>query len=209
MAPLLRVDAVATEFGAGPWDGVVMTSANAASALAKHPRLAELTRLPAFVVGRRTATAAAAIGFSQVSSADGNVDDLVRLLARRPGRRLLYVAGEDQADDLAALLGMAGTAVETVVAYRAVAEPRLPGEVTAALAAGTIDGVLHFSARSAAAFVAALEPEGLRAALTLPHFCLSAQVGKPLAAAGAHDLRVAARPDEAALLDLVGTGSGG
>src|SRR5262249_51425130 len=112
MAPLLRVDAVATEFGAGPWDGVVMTSANAASALAKHPRLAERRGLPAFVVGGRTATAAAAIGFSQVSSADGNVDDLVRLLARRPGRRLLYVAGEDQADDLAALLGMAGTAVE-------------------------------------------------------------------------------------------------
>ncbi len=206
LAPLLRIDVVAAEFGLGPWDGVVMTSAHAAYALAAHGRRAELVRLPAFVVGRRTAAAAREIGFTQVSSADGDADDLVRMLARSPGSRLLYVAGEDQASDLAAVLGKAGTSVETVVTYRAVAEAVLPGEIAAALAAGAIDGVLHFSARSAATFVAALDAAGLRSALALPQFCLSAQVSKPLVAAGAGDLRIAAHPDETALLELVGTG---
>jgi hypothetical protein len=36
------------------------------------------------------------------------------------------------------------------------------------------------------------------------HYCLSRQVVAPLTAAGAAAVRIAARPDEAALLELVG-----
>jgi uroporphyrinogen-III synthase len=101
------------------------------------------------------------------------------------------------------VLPSAGTRVDTVVIYRAVADTQLPREVEAAFAAHEIDGVVHFSPRTAAAFItaaAALAP----AALALPQFCLSAAVAKPLQAAGARDLRIAARPDEAALLELIG-----
>jgi uroporphyrinogen-III synthase len=205
LAPLLRIDLFEAELGSGPWDGVVLTSANAARAVAAHPRCAELARLPAHVVGRRTAEAARAAGFQHVTSADGDAEDLARLLMQksRPAR-LLYLAGEDQAFDLAAAMGPASTMVETVVIYRAVVEPILPEAIRSAFAAGAIDGVLHFSARSAAAFLAALKATELEAALALPQFCLSAGVCEPLAAAGARDLRIAARPDEAALLELVG-----
>jgi len=204
LAPLLRIEPIAATFGPGPWDAVVMTSANAARALATHPRRQELVGLPAFVVGRRTGAAARDIGFAQVTSADGNATDLVRLLNRQPARaRVLYLAGIDRATDLAAALSDARTRLETVVIYRAVTETRLPENVSAALAAGTIDGVLHFSARSAAAFVAALDAAGLRTPLELPQFCLSSEVAKPLAAAGAADLRIAACPDEGSLLLLV------
>ena len=51
--------------------------------------------------------------------------------------------------------------------------------------------------------MAALAAANLRTPLALPQFCLSSEVAKPLAAAGASDLRVAARPDEAGLLALV------
>ena len=204
LAPLLRIEPIAAAFGPGPWDAVVMTSANAARALAMHPRRQELVALPVFVVGRRTSDAAREIGFAQVTSADGDAGDLVRLLNRQPAHaRVLYLAGADQAADLAVAVGDARTRLETVVVYRAVAETRLPGNVSTALAAGTIDGVLHFSARSAAAFVAALDAAGLRTPLGLPQFCLSSEVAKPLAAAGAGDLRIAARPDEGSLLLLV------
>jgi uroporphyrinogen-III synthase len=204
LAPLLRIEPVAAALGRGPWDGVIMTSANAARALATHPCRAEIVGLPAFVVGRRTGEAARKVGFAQVTSADGDADDLVRLIRQQPtGAHLLYLAGADQATDLAAALGGKSTRVDTVVVYRAVTETRLPDDVTRAVANGTIDGVLHFSVRSAAAFVAALDAAGLRKALALPQFCLSAEVAKPLAAAGASDLRVAARPDEAALLELI------
>jgi hypothetical protein len=38
------------------------------------------------------------------------------------------------------------------------------------------------------------------------HFCLSDQVAEPLTAAGARTVRIAARPDEAALIALIGSG---
>ena len=42
------------------------------------------------------------------------------------------------------------------------------------------------------------------AALAPVHLCLSRQVAQPLRAAGAATIRIAPRPDEAALLELVG-----
>jgi uroporphyrinogen-III synthase len=182
-----------------------MTSANAARALADHPRCGALRDLPAFVVGRRTEEAARAAGFRRVTSADGDVDDLVGVIGKsqRPVR-LLYLAGADQASDLRAALAGAHAQVETVIIYRAAGHPHLPDDIRSALVAGAIDGVLHFSTRSAGLFVQAVGVAGLHAALGLRQFCLSEAVAQPLAAAGARDLRVAARPNEAALLELVG-----
>jgi uroporphyrinogen-III synthase len=74
-----------------------------------------------------------------------------------------------------------------------------------ALKADTIDAVLHFSPRSAAIFAelagAALTP---LKTLKCKHFCLSAAVAEPLAAAGAQQLFVATQPREAAMLQLIG-----
>jgi uroporphyrinogen-III synthase len=205
LAPLLRIENLIADFGAGPWDSVVMTSGNAARALCEHPRRNELSALKLFVVGRKTAEAARVCGFRDVLSADGDVTDLQSLLMRLPQRprRLLYLAGADRTLNLQAALAPTGTHVDTIVIYRAVTETRLPDHVETALASRQIDAILHFSARTAAAFVAAATLAA-PAALALPQFCLSAAVAKPLHAAGARDLRVAERPDEAALLELIG-----
>ena len=119
LAPLLRVEPVEFELPHEPLSAVVMTSANAARALARHPRREALVALPAFTVGRHTAEAARAAGFRDVECADGDKDDLAALLRARWGERsaaLLYLAGEDRAGDLAA----GGVPLRTAVAYRAV-----------------------------------------------------------------------------------------
>jgi uroporphyrinogen-III synthase len=205
LAPLLRIEWLAADFGPGPWDGVIMTSANAARALSNHPCRDELLGLKLFAVGRTTAQAAHACGFRDVISADGDVSNLLDLLTRSPlhAGRLLYLAGADRSVDLSAASAPAGMHVDTVEVYRAVVETQLPAKVEAAFAAQEIDGVLHFSPRTATAFVTAAASVA-PTALALPQFCLSAAVAKPLQAAGARDLRVAARPDEAALLELIG-----
>src|SRR5262249_52390902 len=154
------------DFGAGPWDGIIMTSANAARALSEHPRRNELLSLKLFAVGRTTAQAAHTCGFRDVVSADGDVSDLLNLLTRSPPRagRLLYLAGADRTVDLSAVLAPVGMQVDTVVIYRAVPDTRLPSDVEAAFAAHEIDGVLHFSPRTAAAFItaaAAIAPAAL------------------------------------------------
>lgn len=205
LCPLLRVETEGdAALGPGPWDGVAVTSANAVRAMAAHPRCPELLRLPALANGRRTAQSARAAGFADVISADGNVEALVRLIRARlgAGARLLYLAGEDRAGDLAAALEPADIAVDTVAIYRAVAVGAFPGEIVAALAGGAIGGVLHYSRRTALAYANCAEAAGVLAA-SVAHYCLSAQVAEPLAGAGIADLRVAATPDERALFALL------
>ena len=208
VAPLLTVEFLSNaELGDGSWTAILLTSANAARAIAGHKRLDELRRIPVFAVGKQSAHALRAEGFAAVTSADGDADDLAALIAARlePPARLLYLAGEDRAGDLAGTLRAKNFVVDTVVVYRVVAAATLPAEAVAALA-GKLDGVLHYSRRSAQAFLAAARQTGLlEAALGKPvHYCLSATVAEPLTAAGAANVRIAARPDEAALMALCG-----
>ena len=205
VAPLLAMLPIAPQI-TGPYDAVLMTSASAARALAAHPRANELARLPCLTVGNRTAEAARAAGFTHVQSADGALDDLARLaVAKKPrSARLIYLAGEDRAGDLAGELGRHGIAVDTVVIYRALAAEKLPAHLTEALKRGGLDGALHYSRRSVATLLALARHSGAVTALTdIIHYCLSVEVAVPLREAGATRTKIAARPEEASLLALI------
>ncbi|MBX9774011.1 MAG: uroporphyrinogen-III synthase [Xanthobacteraceae bacterium] len=205
LASLLRVETIDADIG-GVWHAVVVTSVNALRAIADQPGLEHLLETPAYAVGGRTADAAIAQGFENVVSADGDVHDLARVMKThlRAGARVLYLAGEDRAGDLAADLAGAGIEVATRVVYRAVALAKFPTDVRDALAAGWLDGVLHFSRRSAAVYVDCAAAAAItQQALAPTHYCLSSQVAEPLAAAGAPTIRVAGSPTEAAMIGLV------
>jgi uroporphyrinogen-III synthase len=207
VAPLLQIAILAnTGIGPGLWAAILITSANAARAIATHTTaVTQFHALPVFTVGQRSAQAMAAAGFADVSSADGGVAELAHLVAARvaPGASLLYLAGEDRSGDLAGDLGARGFAVQTAVIYRAVAAASLPRVAAEALANG-IDGVLHFSRRSAETYVeAARGTDMLAAALKPVQYCISAQVAEPLSRAGAADIRAALEPSEAALIALI------
>jgi uroporphyrinogen-III synthase len=206
IAPLLHIAAASdAPLGSGPWAAILITSANAAHAVATHSAVAQLHSLPVFAVGQRSAHAMAAAGFTDVTCADGDVGDLAHLVVARlkPGTALLYLAGEDRSGDLAGDLGARGFAVHTAIIYRAVVAASLPRVAADALKGG-LDGVLHFSRRSAQAFVdAARATDMFEAALRPVHYCLSTQVAEPLAAAGAADIRIAPSPAEAALIALI------
>jgi uroporphyrinogen-III synthase len=211
LAPLLQIKAIPdVDLGSGPWSGLVVTSRNALDAVDSHPRRAELLRLTVFAVGRRTASVARAAGFREVVAAGGNVEDLAQHLRgwaeAAPACRdpLLYLAGEERSGDLVATLAVVGQIVSVVVVYRAVKKERFPSATAAALAAGQIEGVLHFSRRSAEAYLDCARAAGLLDRALGPfHYCVSGQIAEPLALAGARNVRVAARPEEAALIDLI------
>jgi uroporphyrinogen-III synthase len=199
VAPLMHIETIAADL-AGEFAAVVITSANAIRGLTPAQR-EKLTSLPMFVVGARTAKAARAAGFSNVISADGDGGDLAELVARQcKGETVLYLAGADRAFDLEEELRRMGVTANTVVVYRAVTVP-YPAALTNALRIGAVDAVLHFSKRSAENYVAGSHAAAIE--LSQMHACLSAQVAAPLLAAGASDVRVASRPDEAALLELI------
>jgi len=201
VAPLMRIEPVAANL-AGTWSAVVITSANALQAI---PATADKT-LPIFAVGDRSADAARRAGFAEVSSSNGDIKDLVRLVAARAVPAtvpLLYLAGEDRAGDLIAQLAAHGIDAEMKVVYRTVAQP-FPPVLVAALESGDVDAVLHFSRRSAELFVEGVRASGVTGpAEDVRHLCLSSQVAEPLV--GATGIAVAARPEEAALIALLRT----
>jgi len=205
-APLLRIEALAdAEIGEGPWAGILVTSANAARAIARHKTLPNLVQLPVIAAGDRSADAMRVAGFANVVSAAGGTKELVQLAAQRftAGASLLYLAGADRFGDVTGDLKGRSIAVCTAVVYRAVAVSAVPPAAAEALERG-IDGVMHFSRRSAAAYVDVTLATRLReSALEKPvHFCLSSQVAEPLARAGARHIRIAPEPTEAALIAL-------
>jgi uroporphyrinogen-III synthase len=205
IAPLMTIETVKTKLRTN-WGAIIITSANAALAIADHPAGGELIKLPLYAVGRRSAEAAREVGFTNVSSSGGDLDDLLRTInTHRPDTMapLLYLAGEDRSGDLIGDLAVRGIAAELAVIYRAVSAP-YPDELIAALEEGTVDTVLHFSRRSAENYLNGAKKAGIESQSLRPrHFCLSAQVAVPLIAAGITNLDVARRPDEASLIALL------
>jgi uroporphyrinogen-III synthase len=206
LAPVLRMEALECALPDRDYVGTIMTSANAARAIAGKSEYARLSALPVFVVGQHTAHAAQAVGFSDVYCADGDRRDLAGLLNERFDARsgpLVHLAGEDRAGGIELPL----VSIITVTVYRMVKVERLPATVETALAEQQIDGVLHFSRRSAQAYLECAHHAGLLARALEPlQFCLSDQVAQPLAMTDCAGIKIAPYPHEAALIALVGRG---
>jgi uroporphyrinogen-III synthase len=212
LAPMLRFEALAfqddldTRYGA-----VIVTSANALRGFEQHPAGQRLLKLPLFAVGQRTAAAARDVGFDKVISADGDATALREaVLARVKARELkkasplLYLAGSDLARDLAGDLGERGFTVATQTTYRMIPVLDLPREVSEGFAANRIKAVLHYSRRSARAFLEAARAAGVEiSALAIPQCCISDAVASIVRDAGATQVMTARAPDENALLDAV------
>jgi uroporphyrinogen-III synthase len=201
LAPVLRIARTDALPPPGPFDAILLTSANAVPALASLDPATAVA--PVFTVGERTGSAAAAAGFHDVRSANGDASSLADLITRamRPQGRLLHIAGVNRKPELESLLPGAGFALVTWVAYEALAADRLPEAGAQALRDGRLDAALHYSRRSTSVVLELID----RAALAdefkaLAHVCLSPDTAAPLHANGAGLVRVAAFPDENALL---------
>jgi uroporphyrinogen-III synthase len=204
-APMLRFEPVACSGLDAEYGAIVATSANALRAAEGQFGEALLKR-PLFAVGEATAAAARSAGFGKVAASGGDagaVRDLVLASVKkrqfRKSDALLYLAGADLSRDLAGELGADGLNVVTVTTYRMAALSHLPREVCDAFAANTIQAVLHYSQRSARAFLDASRAEGVEiSALAVPHCCLSQNIAAILREAGAQVFS-AASTDEKAL----------
>lgn len=158
-------------------------------------------------VGDATAARARAAGFTAVESAGGNVDDLVRLAAARLDPRyglLIHVAGDLVAGDLAAGLGRIGFAVERRVLYEARPISALSPATLDSLRRGGIRFALFFSPRSSAIFARlAAAARVAECCATITALSISPAADAALVGLPWLDRRVADRPGQAALLDML------
>jgi len=213
LAPMLRFEPVAfTDDVEIDYGAVIATSANALRAIEPQLAASRLLELPLFAVGEHTASAARKAGFRKVLSAKGDAAGLRDLVlesvraktlknkALKKTAVLLYLAGADLARDLTGELGERGFSVVTQTTYRMIPVTSLPREACDAFTANAVEAVLHYSRRSARAFMEAARAGGVEiSALAVPHCCISSAVASVLRDAGATQLMVAVTPDENAL----------
>jgi uroporphyrinogen-III synthase len=210
LAPMLRFEPVSDhEDAGGRYGAVVITSANALRAA--QADLAAIRSLPLFAVGERTAGAGRDGGFRDVAVAEGDVAALRDLIVKsaqakklRKAHPLLYLAGADLAGDLAGELEAEGFHVVTRTTYRMVPVPKLPQQIVDAFAANAMEAVLHYSRRSARAFLDAARSAGVEiSALAIPQCCISDTVAAILREAGATQLAVGRTADENGLFEAL------
>lgn len=198
--PLLTIEPLPAALDLAGVQALALTSANAA------PALGAATHLPVFAVGEASAAAARAAGCMRVERAGGNATSLARriIAACRPqDGAILHPSGTEVREGLAEALHAAGFRIRRQAVYRAVPAQALSAPTRAALREG-IDAVLLFSPRTARIFAELVVRHGLERCLDASDaLCLSAAVAEPCRALAWRCVRIAARPDGDALLDLL------
>jgi uroporphyrinogen-III synthase len=182
---------------------LVVTSANALRALEHHPELPGLTALPLFAVGAATGELGRRMGFRPVVTGPGTAAGLTDVIAARvpPGSTLLHLAGDVLAVDMTAPMALAGLTLRIAVVYQTDERKTLSVETANALRTGALDGITILSPRTARVLARLCDAAGLSLD-GITAYCLSEACAGALRPTAAR-IRVAARPDLPAVLELI------
>ena len=195
ITPLFEIAPTGEAKPVGDFTALLATSAHAFDTLTS-----DLSSLPLYVVGERTAEAAQRKGFHVAQiAADG--ENLARMIGQG-AMHFLYLAGRERRPELEAQLTQQGHHVTPWIVYETKSAQQFPAQAQAALAAGRIDAVLHFSTRSAALYRqlaqrAGIEPQALAPA----QIAISARAARELT--GAQRITIARTPDLAGLISAL------
>lgn len=210
--PMLRIESAKDAAPAlqkalqDPVQGLLMTSANGVREFAA---LEKKRDWPVYAVGDATAQAAKEAGFKTVHSAQGDVDSLATLVIKKADPvkgAFVHSAGSCVAGDLKGKLEVAKLSYIRVVTYKAEAEQTVPPAILADLKAAKYDGVLFYSPRTADLFAQAIQKaKAVESLKPLTAFALSQAVADKIKGLGFKAIKVAPKPEQKALLDVIGT----
>lgn len=198
--PVLRVAALPAKALDEQPDAIVFTSLNG---VRHHSICPALLDIPVFAVGDRTAQSAALAGYTQVVSADGDVSDLERLIVQSlpPGSRLLHLSARRPAGDLTGDLHRKGYLAIRMAVYET-RENAVTDLLACLPSLERIGGILIHSPRAGRVVRCCLDQSPRRFDGVV--YCISDAAAAPVVGMEGIDIRVAARPDEASMLALIG-----
>lgn len=208
VSPMLEIELKPPgEIGEDGLTAIVITSQNALRWLAKSPQLPRLSNVQLFAVGPRTGELARELGFQRIIEGPGTGAELADIILAsdlpKEGR-IVHLAGETLAFDMASSLCGAGYQAETFECYRSVPAKSFTAEVEKAIRENSIDLVTLLSPRTAKTFVGLIKSAGLeQSASALSYACISEATRKPLNDEGWPRTHVALAPNSQEVLALV------
>ena len=203
MSPLIAIAPTRAIIPQEPYSAIIMTSANAARALATETYL---LRTPVYTVGTVTAATCRAAGFVNVTCGGETVEALVETLAATIHpfpTTLLYACGTRVSHDLPALLRPFGYHAVAVPVYTS-ADLSLSDEAIRLLCNGEIAWITLLSRHTATVLAREIDSLGDRNWTRGVYLaCLSPGIAKEIGRIAWRHVAVAARPTEAALLECL------
>ena len=167
------------------FSGIIMTSRNAVEAITKFDKVianrGRWAKLPVFVVGSATATAARDAGFSNIIRGTGGGAGLLAPISRyfneKIGKQengksfnmnlpLLWPSAVEISFDLVAALSPHGVAVQRLPVYQMIASAGLDSTITDKITEGAIAAVVAMSVRSVQIFRRNLDADGKESSLS-------------------------------------------
>jgi uroporphyrinogen-III synthase len=205
IAPLIEIgDIPGVSVDLAAVQAILATSANGVRALA---RATQERNTPVYTVGDASARVAADCGFTDVTSARGDVGALAALVRMKLdplAGALVHVTGSAVAGDLGAELASIQFVVRRSQLYCSQTVDALPAEARQALQTGAIDTVLFYSPRTAARFAKLVAEADLeKNCRQLIACCLSTAVAKALAALTFAEIRIAEAPNQDCLFAVL------
>ena len=198
--PVLRVKGLPAKALNEQPDAIVFTSVNG---VRHHSICPALLDIPVFAVGNRTAQSAALAGYTKVVSADGDVSDLERLIVQflPPGSRLLHLSARRPAGDLTGNLDRREYRAIRMAVYET--RENTVADLLAYLPGlERIGGIMIHSPRAGRVVRCCLDRFPRRFDGVV--YCISDAAAAHFVGMEGIDICVAARPDEAAMLNLIG-----
>ena len=163
-------------------------------------------KTPMFCVGDATARLFKKAGFSNVRSASGNSEDLLRIVKQScnpVSGPVLYLAGQNTRGSIEKELSQSGYIMEKRIVYRAEAATCLTDAAQQALRYGEVVGIFIFSPRSAMILNELIRKFSLQDSLKpVTAFCLSETVAKQASNAVWKKILVSEKPTQKSILAL-------
>ena len=182
----------------------VITSANSIKALLNlRPDL----EIPLFAVGNASAIAARKSGFKTVYSADGDADDLAKLVddVLNPSEGdLLYISGKTQSGNLFKKLSSLGFGCREVFVYETIPRKSLSPETVAAIKNDQVDTILLYSSKTAEVLIKLVRKSRLvRQCKKITIICLSKGIANVAKSLNWYNVLVSDKPTQEGMLGLL------
>ena len=205
IAPMLSIEFLDVDLpNIDKFQALIFTSANAVRGLAD--KISD-TAIPVYTVGARTAEEAKNAGFTNVYSAGGNVNDLVRLITENISdttKPLLYLSGEYTARSLDELLSAQDIELETIVLYTQKQTSRFGEALIKILEQHENIFLSFFSKRTADTFLSLARTHNLLTVLgKIKILCISNEVLKCVQHHNWAGMHVSQTPDRAGMIALI------
>ncbi|WCR53689.1 MAG: hypothetical protein PG981_000711 [Wolbachia endosymbiont of Ctenocephalides orientis wCori] len=201
--PLFTIKYLQHDIPIHKFDVVISTSKNSTKAFSQ---LCKTHDLPMITVGNSTMQAAKDLGFSDITSTDGDVDGLISFIkaSYSDKTRFLYIRGQEVSCDLKKKLSEENFNIKETILYKTIIKKNLTNRCKNLLLNGKVNSAAFFSSKTARIFCSLILKSGLSDVMkNMTAYTMSKNIADSLKSIKWKKIITARLPTQESLIDII------